>query len=89
MEAELATLAAGVHTGPLYLRLGRAGDPKVHGGAAAFLDRSRHRGAETATDCALISTGGILPVAVAAAAAVGKRGHRMPRGQHAHGEAAR
>jgi len=66
MEAELGTLATGSHTGPLYLRLGRAGDPHVHEAAVPF-SIGRAIVVRNGTDCALISTGGILPVAVAAA----------------------
>lgn len=67
VEAELATLAAGAHAGPMYLRLGRAGDKVVHASAPPF---SIGRGivVREGADCALIATGGILPVAVAAAA---------------------
>ena len=65
-EAELGTLAAGRYTGPLYLRLGRAGDPQVHEAAVPF-SIGRAIVVRNGTDCALISTGGILPVAVAAA----------------------
>jgi len=63
VEAELAVLAAGGHDGPLYLRLGRAGDPAVHRerppfaiGRAIVLRRG--------DDAALIATGGMLPVAL-------------------------
>lgn len=73
MEAELGTLAAGGHTGPLYLRLGRAGDPKVHEAAVPFSIGSAIV-VRNGTDCALISTGGILPVAVAAAQQLEREG---------------
>jgi transketolase len=73
VEAELATLAAGVHTGPLYLRLGRAGDALVHGSAPPFAI-GRAIVVREGADCALISTGGMLPVAVAAAAQLAREG---------------
>jgi transketolase len=66
VEAELATQAAGKHTGPLYLRLGRAGDAVVHASAPPFLI-GRAIVVREGGDCALIATGGVLPVAVAAA----------------------
>jgi len=66
LETELAVAAAAAYGKPVYLRLGRAGDPLVHSspphfriGQAITLSDGR--------DCTLISTGGILPVAVAAA----------------------
>lgn len=66
VEAELAVLASASHEGPIYLRLGRAGDPMVHKQSPDF------RIGEAITiqdgaDCTLISTGGILPVVVDAA----------------------
>ena len=73
VEAELATLAAGGHTGPLYLRLGRAGDAIVHKGQPPF-SIGRAIVVEEGSDCALITTGGILPVAVAAAAQLAREG---------------
>jgi transketolase len=72
-EAELATLAAGVHPGPLYLRLGRAGDAVVHGSMPPFAI-GRAIVVQEGGDCALIATGGILPVAVAAAAQLAREG---------------
>jgi transketolase len=66
VEAELAALAAGMHPGPLYLRLGRAGDEVVHSSAPKF-SIGRAIVVREGGDCALVSTGGILPVAVAAA----------------------
>jgi len=66
VETELAVAAAAVHGRPLYLRIGRAGDTRVHEhppefriGESITVREGRH--------CTLISTGGILPVAVAAA----------------------
>lgn len=66
VEAELAVLAIGEQQGPAYLRLGRAGDPVVHTTKPHFRlgeAITLRRGA----DCSLISTGGMLPVAIAAA----------------------
>jgi transketolase len=66
IEAELATLAAGLHSGPIYLRLGRAGDAMVHETPPPF-SIGRAIVVEEGSDCALIATGNMLPVAVAAA----------------------
>ena len=66
IETELAVAAAAAHGRPLYLRIGRAGDARVHENPPEF------RIGESITvrdgrDCTLISTGGILPVAMGAA----------------------
>jgi len=66
VEAELATVAAGMLASPIYLRLGRAGDSIVHASAPPF-SIGRAIVVREGSDCALIATGGILPVAVAAA----------------------
>jgi len=75
VEAELATLAAGAHTGPLYLRLGRAGDAQVHETAPPF-SIGRAIVVREGGDCALIATGGMLPVVVAAASQLTREGIR-------------
>jgi transketolase len=72
-ETELAVAAAAAHGRPLYLRIGRAGDARVHESPPEF------RIGESITvreglDCTLISTGGILPVAVAASKRLGDAG---------------
>ena len=66
VETELAVAAASTHRGPIYLRLGRAGDPRVHQSAPDFHIGQAIR-IRDGRDCTLISTGGILPVAFAAA----------------------
>ena len=73
VEAELATLAAGMHQGPVYLRLGRAGDARVHASAPPF-SIGRAIVVREGGDCALIATGSMLPVAVAAAAQLAAEG---------------
>jgi transketolase len=65
VEAELSVRAIGSHTGPVYLRLGRAGDPVVHRDPPDFRI-GRAITIQQGTDCTLISTGGILPVVVEA-----------------------
>ena len=66
LEAELAVAAAASHEGPLYLRLGRAGEPVVHRGPPG-LEIGLSIKVREGRDVALVSTGGMLPVAVAAA----------------------
>ena len=65
VETELAVQAAAVQAGPAYLRLGRAGDPVVHQSQPEFRI-GRAITVHDGRDCTLISSGGILPVAVAA-----------------------
>lgn len=66
VEVELAMRASLAHTGPLYVRLGRAGDPVVHRQPPAFAF-GRTIVVRDGTDCSIIATGGMLPVAVSAA----------------------
>jgi len=66
VEAELSVAAAGCHVGPTYLRLGRAGDPVVHRRPPEFRIGSAIAVRDGA-DCVLVSTGGMLPVAMEAA----------------------
>ncbi len=66
VEAEAATRAAVATPGPFYLRLGKAGEPVVHKEPIDFrLGRAivLRRGSRAA----LLSTGGVLPLAVEAA----------------------
>jgi transketolase len=65
-EVQLAVRASAQHSGPLYLRLGRAGDPAVHREAPAFAI-GRAIVVREGKDCSIIATGGMLPVAVSAA----------------------
>ncbi len=62
----MAVQSSLTHDGPLYLRLGRAGDPVVHQQPPPFAF-GRAITVREGSDCCLISTGGMLPVAVAAA----------------------
>lgn len=66
IEAELAVAAAGKQQMPVYLRLGRAGDPVVHRQRPEFRLGSAIVVRE-GSDCTLISTGGILSDVVEAA----------------------
>jgi len=67
IEAELSVRAAGSQQMPVYLRLGRAGDPVVHRQAPEFRIGSAIVVRE-GSDCTLISTGGILSAVMDAAA---------------------
>jgi transketolase len=66
VETELAVAQAVNHDGPVYLRIGRAGDARVHELAPEFRIGQAITVREGG-DCTLISTGGILPVTMAAA----------------------
>jgi transketolase len=65
-EAMLATTAAATHRGPVYLRLGRGGEPSLHEGEPDF---SLGQGIvlRDGRDVSLIATGSILAVALEAA----------------------
>jgi transketolase len=58
-EATLATKALCTLPGPAYLRLGKAGEPKVHSGKIEFVI-GRAIEVAAGTDVTLISTGGML-----------------------------
>jgi transketolase len=66
VEAELATRAVAAHDGPCYLRLGKAGEPVVHATRPDF-QLGRAIQLRDGRDLTLISTGGMLATAVAAA----------------------
>ena len=73
VEAELATRAVAALPGPCYLRLGRAGEPRVHEslpefslGRAITMRDGRH--------VAILATGGLLTTALAAADVLGGSG---------------
>jgi transketolase len=62
-EAEAATQAVAAHPGPCYLRLGRAGESRVHRGEIDFrLGKAIQ--VRDGKDLTLISTGGLLETAV-------------------------
>src|SRR5207302_2491203 len=62
-EAEAATQAVAAHAGPCYLRLGRAGESKVHRGEIDF-QLGKAIQLRDGKDLTLISTGGLLETAV-------------------------
>ncbi|MGD0016403.1 MAG: transketolase C-terminal domain-containing protein [Verrucomicrobiia bacterium] len=63
VEARLATRAIAEHQGPCYLRLGKSHEPVVHKQPPSF-SLGRAIRLRDGGDATLISTGGILPVAV-------------------------
>jgi len=65
-EAEAATRAVAAHAGPCYLRLGRAGEAEVHHGEIHF-QLGKAIQVRDGNDLTLISTGGLLEMAVQAA----------------------
>lgn len=65
-EAEAATRAVAAHAGPCYLRLGRAGEAKVHLGEIDF-QLGKAIPVRQGSDLTLISTGGLLETALQAA----------------------
>jgi transketolase len=73
IEARAATRAVVAHEGPVYLRLGKAGEPNVHEAAIEFeLGKAiRFRDGE---DLTLITTGGMLQTAAKAAERLAARG---------------
>ena len=66
VETRAATRAVTAHPGPVYLRLGKAGEPTVHQAPIAF-ELGKAICARDGGDLTLISTGGMLHTAVQAA----------------------
>lgn len=73
VEVRAAVRAALAHDGPVYLRLGKKGEPTVHAEEPDFRIGKAIRVRDGA-DAALLAAGTILPVAVAAAELLEKRG---------------
>lgn len=72
-EVRLALRAAMKHDGPVYLRLGKKGEPLVHRQAPEFVI-GKGIILCTGNDVCLLSTGNVLPIVVQAAEELGKRG---------------
>lgn len=66
IETRLATRALVKHSGPCYLRLGKANEPKVHAKEPEF-QLGRAIEVRAGSDVTLISTGGVLETALQAA----------------------
>ena len=77
LEADAATRAAGGGMGPVYLRLGRAGEPIVHEQAPIPWAIGRAIRAREGTDGTLISTGGMLATAVEVANRLSESGQQV------------
>lgn len=75
-EARLATRAITAWEGPCYLRLGKANEPVAHATEPTFRIGEAIRVIE-GDDLCLISTGGMLPVAVAAAHQLEQEGYSV------------
>ncbi|HYT19830.1 MAG TPA: transketolase C-terminal domain-containing protein [Candidatus Polarisedimenticolia bacterium] len=63
VETEAATRAVGAHAGPCYLRLGRAGEARVHSGQIDF-QLGKAIQVRDGKDLTLITTGGMLETSV-------------------------
>ena len=90
-EVRHAVRALAVHPGPAYIRLGKRGEPIVHG---ADTHHEFHLGRalviQEGRDVALLATSNILPTVVEAARRLEVGASHSPhRGQHAHDQAAR
>lgn len=72
-EAAAATEAVAAHNGPCYLRLGRAGEQKVHAHSIHF-QLGKAIQVRQGSDLTLISIGGMLQTAVETADALSHRG---------------
>lgn len=75
VEAQLATRASAATDGPVYLRLGRAGEPAVHQSPPPFAI-GRAIVARAGTDMTIISTGGMLSLAADVSDALLREGIR-------------
>lgn len=73
VEAAAATEALVALDGPAYLRLGRAGEPRVHQGAIAF-ELGRALELRDGGDVTLVSTGGMLVTTMEVAERLGAEG---------------
>jgi transketolase len=72
-EAVKATRALCTYKGPAYLRLGKAGEPRVHAGEIAF-EIGKAIEAAKGDDATLVSTGGMLAYAMETAEALRRDG---------------
>ena len=72
-EAMAATEAVAAHDGPCYLRLGRAGEQKVHSRPIHF-QLGKAIQVRQGSDITLISTGGMLQTAVETSDALSEKG---------------
>jgi transketolase len=73
MEVRAGLKAALKHPGPVYMRIGKKGEPVVHKAEPEFVI-GKAIVVRKGTDVCLLSAGTLLPVAVAAAEQLGRRG---------------
>jgi transketolase len=73
VEVRLALRAAVRHDGPVYLRIGKKGEPVVHQAEPAFRI-GKAIVLRTGTDACLLSTGNMLPVAIQAGECLAQKG---------------
>lgn len=73
VEARLCTAAVAAYRGPVYMRLGRAGEPRVHESVPVF-EIGKAITVREGRDVALVATGGMLYDAVRAAEMLGLLG---------------
>lgn len=73
IETRLAVRAALAHNGPVYLRLGKKGEPVVHSTEPDFAIGKAIR-VRDGDDAALLAVGTVLPVAMESAKALAERG---------------
>lgn len=66
-ETVAATRAAAQHVGPVYMRIGRAGDPAVHAQPPPHFELGRAITVREGEDAAIIATGGIVHTGIAVA----------------------
>lgn len=76
LEVKLATEAAIRHKGPVYLRLGKTGEPAIHKNKPNFVI-GRGVVLQNGKDATIISTGGITYNAVVAAKKLAKKGFQI------------
>lgn len=76
LEAEAATLAAAASPGPCYLRLGKAGEPVVHHAVPDFV-LGRALWLAEGDEAAILTTGGVLKMAVDAVAILAAQGRSI------------
>lgn len=76
VEARMATKAIIAHNGPCYLRLGKAGEPIVHGSDPLF-EIGKAIELSSGSDLTLISTGGMLQLVLEASEKLSTQGYSV------------
>lgn len=73
-ETTWATRQAAQHAGPVYLRLSRGGEPRIHSAIGSEWQVGQPIAVRAGTDVTLASTGGTLPIVMKAADLLGQHG---------------